>query len=244
MVMIKGLIKKGLPPIALRVVRYYKNREYNNLSSEQIFTKIYESGAWGKSEDPARPFYSGSGSDRDDEIAAYFQSVGEFLSSLHVKPCVVDLGCGDFNIGSQLRQFADRYVACDVVPNLIAFNKTKFKDLDVDFKVLDLVEDELPPGDVALVRQVLQHLSNHQISRFVARASSIYNFLVVTEHLPSRSNFKHNVDKLTGAGTRMGHESGIVLTSAPFNLRPKMEKELCRINSVDTGILVTTLYEF
>jgi hypothetical protein len=33
-----------------------------------------------------------------------------------------------------------------------------------------------------------------------------------------------------------------VLTSPPFNLRPKMEKPLCRINSVDTGVLVTTLY--
>ena len=190
------------------------------------------------------PFYSGSGSDRDDEIAVCVQSVGNFLRSFQAKPSVVDLGCGDFTVGSQIRKFCDRYVACDVVPNLIAFNQAQFKDLGVEFKVLDLIEDELPPGNVAFVRQVLQHLSNEQISRFVARVSSSYNFLVVTEHVPSRAKFEHNVDKLAGPGTRMGHESGIVLTSPPFNLRPKMEEELCRVNSVDLGILVTTLYGF
>jgi hypothetical protein len=240
MVMIKRLIKRSLPGPVLQLGRYYKNRQYNNMSVEEIFTKIYQDGVWGKSEDPSRPFYSGSGS---DEIVAYVRSVGDFLRSFQVKPSVVDLGCGDFNVGSQIRKFCDRYVACDVVPNLVAFNKARFKDLGVEFKLLDLIENELPSGDVAFVRQVLQHLSNDQISTFVARASSTYNFLVVTEHLPSRAKFKHNVDKFTGAGTRMGHESGIVLTSPPFNLRPKMEKVLCRVNSVDTGILVTTLYE-
>ena len=242
--MIKALIKRSLPASVLRLVRYYKNRGYNNLSTEQIFTRIYESGAWGKSEDPNRPFYSGSGSNKDHEIAVYVQSVGNFLRSFQVKPSVVDLGCGDFTVGSQIRKFCEPYVACDVVSNLIAFNRAKFKDLDVEFKVLDLIEDELPLGDVAFVRQVLQHLSNDQISRFVSRVSSSYNFLVVTELLPSLATFDHNVDKLTGPGTRMGHESGIVLTSPPFNLRPKTEQELCRVNSVDTGILVTTLYGF
>ena len=242
--MIKALIKRSLPASVLRLVRYYKNRGYNNLSTEQIFTRIYESGAWGKSEDPNRPFYSGSGSNKDHEIAVYVQSVGNFLRSFQVKPSVVDLGCGDFTVGSQIRKFCEPYVACDVVSNLIAFNRAKFKDLGVEFKVLDLIEDELPLGDVGFVRQVLQHLSNDQISRFVSRVSSSYNFLVVTELLPSLATFDHNVDKLTGPGTRMGHESGIVLTSPPFNLRPKTEQELCRVNSVDTGILVTTLYGF
>jgi hypothetical protein len=114
--------------------------------------------------------------------------------------------------------------------------------LDVEFRALDLIEDELPPAEVAFVRQVLQHPSNDQIRKFIARASLTYKFLVVTEHPPSEANFKHNADKLAGPGTRMGHASGVVLTSPPFNLRPQTERQLCRINSVDTGVLVTTLY--
>jgi hypothetical protein len=242
MAMMKRLIKRSLPAPFLHVIRSYKNREYNHLSTEQIFTKIYESGAWGKSKDPGGRFYSGSGSRRDDEVAAYVQSVTTFLRSFAVKPDVVDLGCGDFTVGSQVRFFCNRYVACDVVPSLIAFNKARFQDLGVEFKALDLIEDELPLGDIAFVRQVLQHLSNDQISKFIARASLSYKFLVVTEHLPSHTEFKHNMDKFAGPGTRMGYDSAVVLTSPPFNLHPQMEKQLCRVNSIDTGVLVTTLY--
>ena len=241
---IKRLFKRHAPTPLLRLIRLYNNREYNNLSTEQIFTRIYESGVWGKSDDPACPYYSGSGSRRDSEVAAYVQSVGSLLRSFEVKPDVVDLGCGDFLVGRQVRSFCNRYIACDVVPGLVAFNQARYKELDVEFKVLDLARDELPPADIAFVRQVLQHLSNEQISGFTARASLIYKFLVVTEHLPSHENFEHNVDKLVGPGTRMGHESGIVLTSPPFNLRPKIVKQLCRVNSVDTGVLVTTLLSF
>lgn len=239
--MLKRLVKRSLPEPVLRYIRFYKNREFNNLSTEQIFTRIYEQGTWGRSQDLARPFFSGSGSNRDVEIDSYISSVSNFLCSFPVKPNVVDFGCGDFTVGSQIRKFCGRYVACDVVPSLIDFNKREFESLDVEFKQLDLVKDELPAGDVAFVRQVLQHLSNDQIARFVPRASN-YKFLVVTEHLPSRADFRRNADKLTGPGTRMGDESGIELTSPPFNLRPKSEKEICRVNSVDTGVIVTTLY--
>jgi hypothetical protein len=240
----KSFFKRFAPTPLLRLIRSYHNREYNNLSTEQIFTKIYESGLWGKSDDPTSPYYSGSGSRRGSEVAAYVQSIGALLSSFEVKPDVVDLGCGDFSVGRQVRTFCNRYIACDVVPGLVAFNRARYKEMDVEFKVLDLARDELPPADIAFVRQVLQHLSNEQISEFVARASLTYKFLVVTEHLPSHENFEHNVDKLVGPGTRMGHESGIILTSSPFNLRPRIVQQLCRVNSVDTGVLVTTLLGF
>src|SRR5262245_35208649 len=132
--MFKQLIKRCLPAPALRLVRFYTNREFNNLSTEQIFTRIYECGAWGRSEDPTLTFYSGSGSHRDEENALYVRAVGEFLGSFPVKPSVVDLGCGDFKVGSQIRNLCGRYVACDVVPSLIAFNKTRFQNMDVEFK--------------------------------------------------------------------------------------------------------------
>lgn len=239
---IKRAIKRNLPQSLLRLVRSYKNRDYNRLSPEQIFTRIYETRAWGDSGDPDRPFFSGSGSHRDEETSTYVQAVVEFLTSLRSKPDVADLGCGDFFVGSKLRQYCGRYTACDVVPSLIEFNRKKFRDLGVEFKSLDLTRDELPPGDVAFVRQVLQHLSNGQIKSFVQRAPLAYKYLVVTEHLPVSSAFEPNADKPAGPGTRMGYESGVVLTAAPFNLRPKAEQRLCQVDSVDTGILVTTLY--
>lgn len=97
--------------------------------------------------------------------------MSSFLNALG-KPDVVDLGCGDFKVGSQLRPWCGRYTACDVVPDLIAFNRTAFTQLDVDFRVLDMVEDPLPAGDVVFVRQVLQHLSNAAISKAIAKIAS------------------------------------------------------------------------
>ena len=41
---VKSLIKRHAPDLFLRLVRSYNNREYNNLSNEQIFGKIYKSG--------------------------------------------------------------------------------------------------------------------------------------------------------------------------------------------------------
>jgi hypothetical protein len=241
---LKKLVKRKAPASFVRLARSYNNRQYNNLSNEQVFTKIYEGGVWGKSDDPDNPFYSGSGSRREVEVTAYVQTVARFLNSFKPKPDVVDLGCGDFSVGSRVRGLCNRYVACDVVPNLIKFNRARYREMDVDFRILDLANDELPRGEVGFVRQVLQHLSNEHIHKFVSRAPHAFSHLVVTEHLPAQADFKHNADKLTGPGTRMGHDSGIVLTSPPFNLRPKEVREICRVNSVDRGILVTTLYTF
>jgi len=239
---IKKFMKYHLPPSILRLIRLRKDKEYNTLSPEQIFTKIYERNLWGNPVNANDQFYSGSGSHREEELSVYIAAVGEFFGSFDVKPNVVDLGCGDFAVGSQIRKFCNNYVACDVVPGLIDFNKNRFNNLAVDFMALNIVDDPLPPGDVAIVRQVLQHLSNLQVNHFISRARSTYRYIIVSEHLPGKPGFEHNVDKITGPGTRMGYDSGIVLTSPPFNLRPAFERQLCCVKSVDPGIILTTLY--
>ena len=62
-------IKKLLPTWYTKLRQKYraekhkkKHKEYENLSTQQVFTKIYEEGAWGKSPDPNQKFFSGSGS--------------------------------------------------------------------------------------------------------------------------------------------------------------------------------------
>jgi hypothetical protein len=250
---VKRFLKAALPTPIVRRIREYRNRDYQGLSLEQVFTKIYESGAWSRryTDEPQyndEPFFSGSGSRfgrgsrYGDEVSDYVRAVEEFLSLLPSKPDAVDLGCGDFAVGSLIRPFCRNYIACDVVRGVIDHNRQRFGDLDVEFRALDFTEDDLPEGDVVFVRQVLQHLSNAQIGRFLARASK-YKYLIVTEHWPDDvAGFKANIDKPTGPGTRVGYPSGVVLTSAPFNLRPESEHELCRVKSFDGGVLVTTAY--
>ena len=220
------------------IARRLMAQEQREDPAGQVFGEVYGNGAWGH--DPASPFYPGPGSRDGAVVGDYVQAVGDFLKSLG-KPDAVDLGCGDFKVGAQLRASCGRYTACDAVPELIAFNRTAYKALDVDFQVVDIVEEPLPEGDVAIVRQVLQHLSNAAISRALAKIVARYKYLVLTEHVPSVTGFVANVDIVSGAGTRLPLGSGVVVTSSPFNLRAISERVLCESPQFG-GTIRTTVY--
>src|SRR5689334_16770122 len=226
---LKRVTKAILPKPALMAIRKYrpKFKDYRNLSTQEVFSKIYETGFWGKSGDPSQPYCSGNGSRDGTILSAYITAVQDFLGNLAKKPHVVDLGCGDFFVGARIRPLCDSYTACDIVPKLIEFNREKFKPLNVDFRVLDLTTDELPRGDVVFIRQVLQHLSNEQIARALPKIASQYKFLVLTEHLPETPRFEPNLDKPAGPDIRTCVDSGVVLTSPPFSLKAKHERLLC-----------------
>jgi hypothetical protein len=243
----KRAVKAILPKPIVDAIGNYRAeqllKKYKKLSSQQVFTHIYERGIWGKSGDRLQPFCSGWGSHDETIVSTYVDSVQDFLSTFAEKPNVVDLGCGDFFVGSRIRSLCGNYTACDIVPRLIEFNKERFKTLNVDFRILDLASDELPDGDVVFIRQVLQHLSNEQILQGLSSISSKYKYLVLTEHLPGAQDFEHNLDKPAGPDIRTAIGSGIVLTSPPFNLKPKSERKLCQIG-VAGDIVRTTLYRF
>ncbi len=243
----KRLVKKLLPSSFVIARRNYLNsklhREFSGLSLKESFDKIYAEGRWGSSGDPSDPFFSGSGSHEGVIVSEYLTAVLDFLRSFEKKPDVVDLGCGDFAIGSRVRNLCARYVACDIVEGLIARNKKKYKDLDVEFRVLDMTEDELPTGDVVFIRQVLQHLSNERILKVLPRIKEKYRYLVLSEHLAAANGFTPNLDKPAGPDTRtwLGtNGSGVVLTLPPFNLPVLDDRVLCTVEEVETGGVVRT----
>jgi 2-polyprenyl-3-methyl-5-hydroxy-6-metoxy-1,4-benzoquinol methylase len=241
-------IKKILRPWLLNLRRKYrverhrkKYMAYGDLSAQQVFTKIYEEGAWGKSTDPEQKFFSGSGSHDNAIIGPYLEAIQKVLSSFPKKPDVVDLGCGDFYAGSRVRSLCGTYTACDIVESLINFNKEKYKSLNVDFRCLDITKDELPKGDIVFIKQVLQHLSNEQINRALPKLISKYKYLVLAEHLPALDSFTHNLEKPAGPGIRVAFDSGVVLTSPPFNLKVKGGILLCEVAQGE-GVIRTNLY--
>ena len=162
----------------------------------------------------------------------------------------VDLGCGDFNVGQRIRDCFGAYRARDVVPELIERNRRRFADLDVDFACSDVAADPLPPGDLVMIRQVLQHLSNREIAAIAAKLGQ-YRFAIVTEHVPAAPGFVANLDKPTSARVRMGRaaigipDSGVVLTEPPFALEVKSARILCETPDAHgpDAMLRTVLYE-
>jgi SAM-dependent methyltransferase len=245
MATLKQTVRTLIPESLLQPLQNYRYRkeqaQYRDLSTKDIFTKIYRDGAWRNSADSAQVLFSGSGSHVAGLVEPYVAALKKFLSSLSQRPDVVDLGCGDFFVGSQIRSYCNRYVAGDIVEPVIRANAEKYQALDVDFRVIDLTKDELPAGDIVFVRQVLQHLSNDAIAAALPRLVSAYRHLVLTEHLPKTGSFKPNIDKRTGPDIRLGFNSGVVLTEAPFNLKPREETCLCEVEE-NGGVIRTMLY--
>lgn len=209
-----------------------------------IFEYVYKAGAWGKSGDPSDLYFSGSGTRVPAHSNTYLQAVGSFLQQFEPRLKAVDIGCGDFVIGSQVRPLCANYVACDVVAGLIEYNKEKYAHIDVDFRALDAVNDPLPDGDIVFLREVLQHLSNSDISKIISKVSRNYKYAIITECLPSVEGFTPNLDKVTSDKIRPNvNGSGVILTEAPFSLTCRHERRLC-VSPAERTSLVTTLYSF
>jgi hypothetical protein len=244
---LRSTVKLVTPSPLRRFAREYLSQrwdaKYEGQPAKEIFSAIYRERKWGTR--PDDDFSSGSGSHIPSAVLPYVDAVRRFLVSRPSPPSLVDLGCGDFNIGKQLRPYCGRYVACDVVPALIQRNKNKFASMKVEFRCIDIIEDDLPDGDVVILRQVLQHLNNAQILRVVHKLYR-YKFLVLTEHVPTKSGFPPNRDKATGGRIRLPQGSGVVLTEFPFLLRVTSESTICTTNQpLDqySGFIKTTLYE-
>lgn len=251
--MIKSFLKMAIPRKVRPFLRQLQmkifglERDYWDKSNSEIFDKIYRDRTWGKKHGGLPT--SGSGSHDGAIIDPYISVVREFL--YQVRPnVIVDLGCGDFNVGQHFVDEVGQYIACDVSTVILAQNVEEYAFIDnVEFRHLDLATDELPMAEVAFVRQVLQHLSNEDIQAFVDKLNNQrpYKFLIVTEHLPANDSFIPNVDKPTGPNVRVGANSGVVLHEAPFNLKCREQSvilELPENVGVTKAAIRSTLYEF
>jgi hypothetical protein len=209
--------------------------------TKAVMTQIYDLGFWGKGTVEGK-FYSGDGSHDPKIIVPYINFVQAFLQSFPNKLSIVDLGCGDFNIGKNFVQLTQKYDALDVVEELIAYNSRKFNFPNVQFSCLDIVIDDLPMADCAIIRQVLQHLSNDEVNLILPKLKR-YKYLIVTEHVPE-GNFEANKDIVTGQGIRLKQNSGIDLTKEPFNLNPINTTLILKSqHSNYKGIIETKLYQ-
>lgn len=206
---------------------YYHNRESlkraGDISNAKIFSRIYAENEWGKTHNSGRAntFFSGSGSHDPEVVSDYIKVVSQWVNSIDAELSALDIGCGDFNVGSKLVPYFNHYTAADVVPELIEYNKKKWNETNLDFTVLDITADHIPKYDVIFTKEVFQHLSNNDICKSLNNISGSCKYLVVTESRPGNAEFVANLDKPTGVGTRSQFESGVDLLKPPFSMQCK-----------------------
>lgn len=220
--MLTNLMRRAGAALNHRLSDFEKKRFYRNLSTPQTFNHIYKNQLWGSKE--GQPFCSGDGSHREDAVSPYVAMVRNFIATHQIRS-VLDLGCGDFNVGSRIVSSDLCYTGVDIVQDLIDYNQSRFGSDCVNFCCLDVIEGPLPDADLCLVRQVLQHLSNQQIATTL-RTLSKFPYVIVTEHVYSGDGLKPNLDKGKGPGTRIPRKSGIFLESKPFRMPVKLLMEI------------------
>jgi hypothetical protein len=173
------------------------------MQRKDIFETIYKNGVWNdnRKDIPA----SGPGSSLVQSKAFCC-----LLDSIQVDcniQTIVDIGCGDLTWMPTTKAFnLCKYIGIDIVDSLIQSHKKHYPQHK--FYTLDAVSDELPCGDIVIIRDVLFHLSISDIQTVLAKIRGKYKYYLLTSCTNSVN---------TDIMDRYNYHP-INLTIAPFNL--------------------------
>jgi len=164
-----------------------------------IFDSIYRYHWW--------IFGSGTGS-----ISAFnrpfIDYVNDFLRSHTEVHTVVDIGCGDWQIAQHFDLRNREYIGCDVSAVILEKTRTRFAAPRRRFVHLDAVTDELPDGDLVIVKDVLHHLSNANVSSILSKLAR-YKYTIVQNDIYA---VPHKNSDINNGGFRP-----LDITTLPFN---------------------------
>jgi hypothetical protein len=153
----KKILKKILPFWLIHWYRRRKSLEFRNLSTQEVFTKIYRKNHWKSSES-----ISGTGSE-----ISQTQTLIDAMNKLLVEwkiTSMLDIPCGDFKWMQRVDLSKVDYLGADIVEDLIKENTASYTvKANIRFQVLNLINDPLPQNDLIIVRDCLVHLSYNDI---------------------------------------------------------------------------------
>ena len=104
----------------------------------------------------------------------------------------------------------------DVSPVVVARNRDSYAGQDFEF-ILDDPAKMVGQYDLITVRQVLQHNSNADVQRILARLRGRSRYLVIADAVARQPKVK-NIDIATGGWTRIPLRSGVFVDAEPFNV--------------------------
>jgi SAM-dependent methyltransferase len=202
-------MKKRIPiatglAVAL-VCCYFGINAVNQQLLTNTFNRIYAEGTWGK--DVADTGTSGTGSTL--EITRDYRAFLEDFIKKHRIKSVVDAGCGDWSFSSAMDWGDASYLGVDIASDVIAAVRNKHEKGKITFQVGDITDD-LPTADLLISKDVLQHLSNTLVHKFIRNnlRKGKYKWVILTN-----DRGRENRDAASG-----GYRA-IDLAAPPFEVR-------------------------
>jgi SAM-dependent methyltransferase len=217
---LKTFVKAVAPRWLLRLVQSpylaFAGRRYARLNSTSaVFDRIYEEKAWSHGKDEGS--LSGEGSEGPwlDASVEAILTYPDLASR-----SIVEIGCGDFNFGSRIAPHTAFYTAIDVSPVIIEANRRTYAGLgNVEFRAVNGEVAALPQGQLVIIRQVLQHVTNGEIAAIMRSVlASNPEQVFVFEDVPADAFVPNRDLPVAGPFTRIGLSSGVDLRTAPFSL--------------------------
>ncbi len=138
-------------------------------SMKERFEEIYASNEWRHG--------SGSGS-LPKHTRGYVRCLQRFLREQAIET-VVDLGCGDWQFSRFLRWQGLEYRGFDIVSSVIEQNRARFTAPNIEFHLFSGDVADLPPADLLIVKDVLQHWSDEAVQAFLPTLRQ-YKYSLVT----------------------------------------------------------------
>jgi hypothetical protein len=189
----------------LVVLGYLANDAYRRHVLSDTFNDIYTEGEWGK--DAAGKGTSGTGSTL--EITREYRAfIEDFIRTHHVSS-VVDAGSGDWGFSSAIDWGDASYLGIDIASTVVEAVRRKHETDRIKFQVGDITDD-LPPADLLISKDVLQHISNDLVHKFIRNnlRKGKYKWAILTNDRTDRNG-----------DTANGGYRAINLAAPPFNVR-------------------------
>jgi hypothetical protein len=226
----KQLLPRGVTQTIGNFLVHQRERRLSRLSLQEAFDEVYRKNMWRQGDSSSGVGSEGVLADRYIELVLKYASENGLRTA-------VDAGCGDFSVGSRLAPHFGRYTAFDLSPFVIENNKRHFATLtrNVTFHVGDMTSTMFPSGDLILIRQVLQHLTNAQIEQILKNleASEWRRALITEDVHDPENNQTPNLDLPSHTvRTRVSMNSGVFLDKDPFNRDAKRLAVLYGCNGV------------
>ncbi len=177
------------------------SEEFVDKTPEEVFNRIFKNNYWASSESVSGPGSSLS------QTSILIQSLKSLIKEKNINT-MLDLPCGDFNWMKYVVSDDLYYIGGDIVEETVEGNNEKYYKPNCKFMKLNLMEDDLPPCELLLVRDCLVHFSfADQQKAFSNIKRSKCTYLLTTTF----TNYKSNVDIVTGDWRPIN------LSIAPFN---------------------------
>ncbi len=181
-------------------------------ATKEVFDSIYASGTWGTGSGGAGT--SGSGSTLE-ATAPYRAFLQQFMKDNHITS-VVDAGCGDWEFSQAIDWTGIDYKGYDIVDSVVAADKAKYGKPNIQFVTANIVDTDLPPADLLICKEVLQHLPNADVAKFLAQLPKYKHVLIMNAVNPVALTAKNN--DITLDQVKVGGYRNLDITRPPFNI--------------------------